>query len=180
MCYNNYSSKEATDQTAPSRATARKPKRRQIRTQAIASGVPPQADIHAEARSRFTLRTLKTWESLSLHSRYSFTHQGERERQTLFLLFLVMKKETKTRYSGLAACRVDLHCNSYSDESQITVRDTNTGDSLEIEGMTNTALRGAVFSFVDYQGYRKDNAEAVQFLRKLSEHVAKALETEAA
>ena len=91
-----------------------------------------------------------------------------------------MKKETKTRYSGLAACHVDLHCSSYSDESRITVRDTNTGDSLEIEGMTGTALRSAVLSFVDYQGYRKDNAEAVQFLQKLSEHVAKALEAEAA
>ena len=91
-----------------------------------------------------------------------------------------MKKETKTRYTGLAACYVDLHCSSYSDESRITVRDTNTGDSLEIEGMTGAALRGAVFSFVDYQGYRKENAESVQFLRKLSEHVAKALETETA
>nr|BAR22656.1 hypothetical protein [uncultured Mediterranean phage uvMED]BAR22893.1 hypothetical protein [uncultured Mediterranean phage uvMED] len=91
-----------------------------------------------------------------------------------------MKCSTVQTFSGLASCAVDLYTSSYSDDSRITVRDTNTGDKLEIEGMTNSALQGAVISYVHALGYRKEDASAKAFLENLSTQLAKAMDKEAA
>ena len=88
-----------------------------------------------------------------------------------------MKSSTVQTFAGLAACAVDLYSSSYSDDSRITIRDTNTGDRLEIEGITNTVLRGAVISYLNALGYRKEDAAAQQFLQEVAQHAAKALET---
>ena len=88
-----------------------------------------------------------------------------------------MKSSTVQTFAGLAACAVDLYSSSYSDESRITIRDTNTGDKLEIEGLTNAVLRGAVISYIHALGYRKEDETAKKFLQEFSQQVAKALET---
>jgi len=88
-----------------------------------------------------------------------------------------MKSSTVQTFAGLAACAVDLYSSSYSDDSRITIRDTNTGDKLEIEGLTNAVLRGAVISYVHALGYRKEDEAAKKFLQEFSQQVAKALET---
>ena len=87
-----------------------------------------------------------------------------------------MKCSTVQTFSGLASCAVDLHSSSYSDDSRITLRDTNTSDKLELEGLTNAVLRGAVKSYVTQLGYRKDDASAGAFLKELSDQLARTLE----
>ena len=89
-----------------------------------------------------------------------------------------MKSATTRTFSGLASFDVDLHSSTYSDDSRITLRDTDSGDKLELEGLTNAVLRGAVLSYVSYLGYRKEDASTVEFLRKLSDQVLEALGTE--
>ena len=91
-----------------------------------------------------------------------------------------MKSATTRTFSGLASFDVDLHSSTYSDDSRITLRDTNSGDKLEMEGITNAVLRGAVLSYVSYMGYRKEDASAREFLKKLSDQLASALEKEEA
>ncbi len=91
-----------------------------------------------------------------------------------------MKSATTRTFSGLASFDVDLHSNVYNDDSRITLRDTNYGDKLEMDGITNAALRGAVLSYVSYMGYRIDNASAREFLQKLSDQLASALKEEKA
>ena len=91
-----------------------------------------------------------------------------------------MKSATTRTFSGLASFDVDLHSSTYSDDSRITLRDTNSGDKLEMEGITNAVLRGAVLSYVSYMGYRKEDASAREFLQKLSDQLASALEKEEA
>lgn len=46
--------------------------------------------------------------------------------------------------------------------------------------MTNSALQGAVISYVHALGYRKEDAGAKAFLENLSTQLAKAMEKEAA
>jgi len=61
---------------------------------------------------------------------------------------------------------------SYRDDSQIVLRDTNSGDKLELEGITNAVLRGAVLRYVSYMAYRKDDAIAREFIQKLADELA--------
>tara|TARA_R100001510_G_C7590020_1_gene160047 strand:+ start:27 stop:353 length:327 start_codon:yes stop_codon:yes gene_type:complete len=100
--------------------------------------------------------------------------------QNVLSLSFDMKSATTRTFSGLASFDVDLHSSSYSDDSRITLRDTNSGDKLEMEGITNTVLRSAVLSYVSYMGYRKEDASAREFLHKLSDQLASALEKEEA
>ena len=100
--------------------------------------------------------------------------------RTVLSPFNDMKSATTRTFSGLASFDVDLHSSTYSDDSRITLRDTNSGDKLEMEGITNAVLRGAVLSYVSYMGYRKEDASCRQFLEKLSEQLASALEKEEA
>jgi len=83
-----------------------------------------------------------------------------------------MKLSTARTYSNLAACTLDLSSSSYRDDSQIVLRDTNSGDKLELEGITNAVLRGAVLRYVSYMAYRKDDASAREFIQKLSDELA--------
>tara|TARA_B100000900_G_C20154553_1_gene543296 strand:+ start:273 stop:548 length:276 start_codon:yes stop_codon:yes gene_type:complete len=87
-----------------------------------------------------------------------------------------MKLSTVRTYSNLAACTLDMSSSSYRDDSQIVLRDTNSGDKLELEGITNAVLRGAVLSYVSYMQYRKDDANAREFIQKISDELAKGQE----
>ena len=91
-----------------------------------------------------------------------------------------MKVSTVQTFRGLDACAVNLYSSSYSDDSRITIRDTNSDDQLQLEGLTNAALRGAVLGYIKELGYRKEDEEAAQFLRKLSAELTKALPQEVA
>lgn len=98
----------------------------------------------------------------------------------VLLPFHDMKSATTRTFSGLASFAVDLYSSSYSDDSRITLRDTNSGDKLEMEGLTNAVLRGAVLNYVSHLGYRKEDKSGRAFLEELSDHVARALEKEEA
>ena len=91
-----------------------------------------------------------------------------------------MQSATTRTFSGLQSFAVDLYSSSYSDDSRITLRDTNSADKVELEGLTNAVLRGAVLSYVHQLGYRKEDASARTFLEELSGSVARALEKEEA
>ena len=91
-----------------------------------------------------------------------------------------MKASTVQTFRGLTACAVHLYSSSYSDDSRITIRDTNSDDKLEFEGLTNAVLRGAVLGYIKELGYRKEDKEAAEFLRKLSAELTKALPQEVA
>ena len=97
-----------------------------------------------------------------------------------FFPFIDMKSATTQTFSGLAACTVELYSSSYSDESRICLRDTNTGDRLELDGLTNAVLRGAVTSYLSQLGYRKEDASVKAFLEDLSSQLARTLEKEEA
>lgn len=108
------------------------------------------------------------------------SHAARDGAAKLLLSHIDMKSATTRTFSGLASFDVDLHSSTYSDDSRITLRDTNSGDKLELEGITNAVLRGAVLSYVSYMGYRKEDASAREFLQKLSDQLASALEKEEA
>lgn len=91
-----------------------------------------------------------------------------------------MQSATTRTFSGLQSFAVDLYSSSYSDDSRITLRDTNSGDKLELEGITNAVLRGAVTSYVSQLGYRKEDASTKAFLEDLSGQLARILEKEEA
>lgn len=100
--------------------------------------------------------------------------------RTVLSLSFDMKSATTHTFSGLQSFAVELYSSTYSDDSRITLRDTDSGDKLELEGLTNAVLRGAVLSYVSYLGYRKEDAGTHEFLQKLSEQLARALEKEEA
>ena len=98
----------------------------------------------------------------------------------VLLSHIDMKSATTQTFSGLAACTVELYSSSYSDDSRICLRDTNTGDRLELEGFTNSVLRGAVKDYLSTLGYRKEDASAAAFLKELADQLARTLEKEEA
>ena len=100
--------------------------------------------------------------------------------RTVLSPFSDMKSATTQTFSGLAACTVELYSSSYSDDSRICLRDTNTGDRLELDGLTNAILQGAVRDYVTTLGYRKDNDSARKFLTELDEQLSRVLEKEEA
>jgi|TARA_Y100000033_G_scaffold36175_1_gene35008 hypothetical protein len=100
--------------------------------------------------------------------------------RTVLSPFSDMKSATTQTFSGLAACTVELYSSSYSDDSRICLRDTNTGDRLELDGLTNAVLRGAVKDYLSTLGYRKEDAGAVAFLKELADQLARTLEKEEA
>ena len=102
------------------------------------------------------------------------------EQPNVLLSHIDMQSATTRTFSGLQSFAVDLYSSSYSDDSRITLRDTNSADKVELEGLTNAVLRGAVLSYVHQLGYRKEDASARTFLEELSGSVARALEKEEA
>lgn len=73
-----------------------------------------------------------------------------------------------------------LYTSSYRDTAEIDIRDTETANRVAIEGLSVAALQGGIIDYVNTLGYRKEDEEAVKFLRKLSTELAKALPQEVA
>ena len=139
------------------------------------SGTQTQADIHAAPGrqlqpERRKPRTCGT--PLTMAPAYI--------SRTVLSPFSDMKSATTQTFSGLAACTVELYSSSYSDDSRICLRDTNTGDRLELDGLTNAVLRRAVKDYLSTLGYRKEDASAAAFLRELVDQLARTLEKEEA
>jgi|TARA_R100000084_G_scaffold102284_1_gene57833 hypothetical protein len=86
-----------------------------------------------------------------------------------------MNKTTQTTFKGLSGCAVDLYSSGWSDDSSIAVRDTATGDSVVMEGLSTQSLRGGILKHVKDLGYRDESAERRQFLEHLSEDIADVL-----
>ena len=86
-----------------------------------------------------------------------------------------MQKATVTKFNGLAGCGITIHSFGWNDESQLTVSDTASGDSVVLDGLSTQYLRGSIKNYVKDLGYRDENVERRQFLETLSEELATVL-----
>jgi len=86
-----------------------------------------------------------------------------------------MQKATETKFSGLGGCAVELHTYGWGNESTVTVRDTERGDSVVLNGVSTQFLRGSIKNYVRDLGYRDESVERRQFLETLSEELATVL-----
>jgi hypothetical protein len=79
-----------------------------------------------------------------------------------------MQKATETKFNGLGGCAVELHTYGWGNESNITVRDTERGDSVVLNGVSTLYLRGSIKNYVRDLGYRDESVERRQFLETLA------------
>jgi len=86
-----------------------------------------------------------------------------------------MQKATETKFRGLGGCAVELHTYGWGDDSNITIRDTQHGDSVVLDGVSTQYLRGGILNYVRSAGYREESAEQRQFLENLSTELATVL-----
>jgi len=92
-----------------------------------------------------------------------------------FILLQQMQKSTETKFRGLGGCAVELHTYGWGDDSNITIRDTQRGDSVVLEGVSTQFLRGSIKNYVRDLGYRDESVERRQFLETLSKELATVL-----
>lgn len=85
-----------------------------------------------------------------------------------FILLRQMQKSTETKFRGLGGCAVELHTYAWGNDSSITIRDTQRGDSVVLDGISSQYLCGGILNYVRSAGYREESAEQRQFLEKLS------------
>lgn len=86
-----------------------------------------------------------------------------------------MKHATKHTFSGMDSSGVEFFSSGHRDHTEVTFRDTDSGDSVVIEGLRTAYLQGAIRNYVRTLGYRDKDASTVEFLRKLSDQVLEAL-----
>ena len=91
-----------------------------------------------------------------------------------------MKHATKHTFSGMDSCGVDFFTSSHRDHAEVTFRDTNTGDSVVVEGLRTAYLQGAIRNYVRTLGYRDESKSSTEFLETLYGELAKALKKEEA
>ena len=89
-----------------------------------------------------------------------------------------MQHSTAHTFKVQQSCTVKLYTSSYRDTAEIDIRDTETANRVAIEGLTIAQLQEGIFEYVRSLGYRKEDEDAAQFLRKLSTELAKALPQE--
>ncbi len=70
---------------------------------------------------------------------------------------------------------VEFYTSAHRDHAEVTFRDTESGDSVVVEGLRTAYLQGAIRNYVRTLGYRDKDASTVEFLRKLSDQVLEAL-----
>ena len=90
-------------------------------------------------------------------------------------LFDDMKHATKHTFSGMDSSGVEFFSSEHRDHAEVTFRDTNTGDSIAVEGMRTAYLQGAIRNYVRSMGYRDKDKNAREFLETLQGDLAKAL-----
>ena len=71
---------------------------------------------------------------------------------------------------------VELYTSAHRDHAEVTFRDTETGDSVAIEGLRTAYLQGAIRNYVRTLGYRDEDKNAREFLETLKGELASALE----
>jgi len=91
-----------------------------------------------------------------------------------------MQHSTAHTFKVQQSCTVKLYTSSYRDTAEIDIRDTETANRVAIEGLSVAALQGGIVDYVNTLGYRKEDEDAAQFLRKLSAELTKALPQEVA
>jgi len=89
-----------------------------------------------------------------------------------------MQHSTAHTFKVQQSCTVKLYTSSYRDTAEIDIRDTETANRVAIEGLSVAALQGGIVDYVNTLGYRKEDEDAAQFLRKLSAELTKALPQE--
>lgn len=91
-----------------------------------------------------------------------------------------MKHATKHTFSGMDSSGVDFYTSAHRDHAEVTFRDTETGDSVVVEGLRTAYLQGAIRNYVRTLGYRDESKDATEFLEILYGELAKALKKEEA
>ena len=96
------------------------------------------------------------------------------------VLYPITKMDCSTvkTFSGLGSFSVEINCGSFSNRGGFTLRETETGDKLICEGITNAAVRDAVLLFVRSQESHKEKPEVRKFLRELSQGLTQALKAD--
>ena len=70
---------------------------------------------------------------------------------------------------------VEFFSSGHRDHAEVTFRDTNSGDSVVVEGLRTAYLQGAIRNYVRSLGYREEDKSAREFLETLQGDLAKAL-----
>ena len=91
-----------------------------------------------------------------------------------------MKHATKHTFSGMGSSGVEFFSSGHRDHAEVTFRDTESGDSVVIEGLRTVYLQGAIRNYVRSLGYRDEDKNAREFLETLQGELAKALKKEEA
>lgn len=91
-----------------------------------------------------------------------------------------MKHATKHTFSGMDSSGVDFYTSAHRDHAEVTFRDTETGDSVVVEGLRTAYLQGAIRNYVRTLGYRDESKSSTEFLETLYGELAKALKKEEA
>ena len=89
-----------------------------------------------------------------------------------------MKHATKHTFSGMDSSGVEFFSSGHRDHAEVTFRDTDSGDSVVIEGLRTVYLQGAIRNYVRTLGYRDEDKNAREFLETLQGELAKALKKE--
>lgn len=88
-----------------------------------------------------------------------------------------MKHATKHTFSGMDSSGVEFFSSGHRDHAEVTFRDTDSGDSVVVEGLRTAYLQGAIRNYVRTLGYRDKDASTMEFLKKLSDEVLETIGT---
>lgn len=72
---------------------------------------------------------------------------------------------------------VEFFSSGHRDHAEVTFRDTDSGDSVVVEGLRTAYLQGAIRNYVRTLGYRDKDASTMEFLKKLSDEVLETIGT---
>ena len=102
------------------------------------------------------------------------------EQPNVLLYHNDMKHATKHTFSGMDSSGVEFYTSAHRDHAEVTFRDTETGDSVVVEGLRTAYLQGAIRNYVRTLGYRDESKSSTEFLEALYGELAKALKKEEA
>ena len=112
--------------------------------------------------------------------RHKASHAARYGATKPLLSHIDMKHATKHTFSGMDSSGVEFFSSGHRDHAEVTFRDTETGDSVVVEGLRTAYLQGAIRNYVRSMGYRDEDKNAREFLETLQGELAKALKKEEA
>tara|TARA_R100000278_G_scaffold51063_1_gene43309 strand:+ start:221 stop:661 length:441 start_codon:yes stop_codon:yes gene_type:complete len=133
------------------------------------SGAQAPADIHAAPGRQHHPK------GSALHLRFAADNGPGLHIPNSPSLSFDMKHATKHTFSGMDSSGVEFFSSEHRDHAEVTFRDTNTGDSIAVEGMRTAYLQGAIRNYVRSMGYRDKDKNAREFLETLQGDLVKAL-----